>query len=127
MDYITSVFVRGLSNSEVSSGWSHIWYQAPNTTVPGLGAADRFDVYVMKMANPWLADTQVRIHALQHVVSLCCYESNISRGSVPEQFSTLASLEQFRTRYSQLDYETGVSYNGEIRITYRNGWNVGTR
>jgi hypothetical protein len=43
------------------------------------------------------------------------------------QVGTLADFDNVRATYSQLQYEFGIQYNGDVQVAFINGWNLGTR
>eukprot|EP00045_Choanoeca_perplexa_P015687 m.200529 g.200529 ORF g.200529 m.200529 type:complete len:647 (-) comp17054_c0_seq16:1311-3251(-) len=96
LGYVTSVFTSNLTG-DLTAGWNHNWYQVPDTYLPGLGAADRFDVYVMKMAHPWQVDVELRL---------------------------LGNLPDLRARYNPLEYEFGIKYNFHVRLLFQSVWNA---
>eukprot|EP00730_Choanoeca_flexa_P004678 TRINITY_DN11769_c0_g1_i7.p1 TRINITY_DN11769_c0_g1~~TRINITY_DN11769_c0_g1_i7.p1 ORF type:complete len:708 (+),score=77.00 TRINITY_DN11769_c0_g1_i7:63-2126(+) len=99
LPYMTTVFTRGLLNDKFD-GWNHNWYKAPNEYVHGLGAANRFEVYVMKMDSPWVQDLALL---------------------------GLAQFDSLTAKYSSREYEYGLEYNGAIRPMIINSWNDGYR
>jgi len=93
----TSVLTMNMKGAKNTTRWTHHFQRYPRGRLGGLQGTNKIKVYVRERLHAWV------------------------------KVGTMKDVQSLRKKYSHLNYNIGIPYNGVIQRAFFNGWNRGTR